>query len=582
MLSFSKSSCRHPNKNVQLHSCRRLVAIGSVTPTRNISNFAKKRHFVSVNSLSNKALSASFHSSMDSLRQRSLQFGPPVNFSRPNLCFSASKRKATSDESDGAEDSTEMEVVGSDESKSGGGELKLPSAYTILFALVVCMAALTWVIPAGSFVREMSPALGKMVPVPGTYHLVPPSPQGFVSVFLAPVRGVVETVDVMVFLIMIGSFLRVVNTTGAIEAGVNKVVERLKGREVWLIPTLMLIFALGGTTFGLAEETIPFYSLVLPVFLSAGFDAVTAVAAVLVGAGVGVLGGTVNPFATVIAAQAAGVPLASGLWARVVLLVGGWALAVLHIVGYAQRVKADPSQSVVADLAQDHRDCFLGKDKDDWSDAELTSCQQGTLGLFAGFFGVMIWGVAAAGWEMGHMSALFLLGSLCVGLLNRMREEDLTSEMIEGAREMLGVGMVIGLARGMVVVMGDGMITDTVLHGMADLLTQLSSAAFINVMLLVEGLLTFLVPSTSGLAALTMPVMAPLADFAGVSRELLVTAYQAGTGLVNLFTPTSGVVMGALAIGRIPYDRYMKFVAPLLLKLTLLCIGVLSASVFIG
>mmetsp|Transcript_125 Transcript_125/g.303 ORF Transcript_125/g.303 Transcript_125/m.303 type:complete len:565 (-) Transcript_125:257-1951(-) len=457
--------------------------------------------------------------------------------------------------------------------------LKLPSAYGILSGLICAIAALTWIVPAGAYDTQFSAAIGKDVPVPGSYHRVAASPQGLAAVFLAPVTGMYAVVDVIVFLFMIGGFLNVVNKTGAIDAGVARVVRALKGREIMMIPCMMFLFALGGTSWGLAEETIPFYSILTPVMLAAGYDAVTAVATVLLGAGVGVLGSTVNPFMTVIASEAAGVGFTSGLELRVVCGVGGFLVAAHHVITYAMRVKSNPELSVVADLKQQHREHFLGAPKEGEAEAELTRSQGVTLVLFAVTFAVMIWGVALNGWDMAKMGALFLAGSVAVGVVNKVEEETLTDQLLDGAKDMLGVAILIGLARGIVVVMGDGQITDTILQWMAGMLQSLGSIAFVNVMFVIEGLLSFLVPSTSGLAALTMPVMAPLADFANVSRPLLVTAYQCGAGLVNLVTPTSGVVMGALAIGRIPYTSWLKFMVPLVAKLAVMCVGILCFGV---
>jgi uncharacterized ion transporter superfamily protein YfcC len=457
-----------------------------------------------------------------------------------------------------------------------------PTAFTILFGLILFVAALTWIIPAGQFDRVQNEALGKEVPVPGTYHEVEANPQRLLrSMLMAPIAGMYDPVkgearaiDVALFVLMIGGFLGVVTRTGAIDAGIGRAMTALRGREIWMIPILMALFAAGGTSYGMAEESLAFYALIIPVMIAAGYDALTAVAIIMLGAGIGTLGSTVNPFATVIASNAAQIPFTEGIWFRVVILVLGWLACVVYVMRYAARVKADPSKSLVADMRADNEKHFL---KSQGAVAiEFTPARRIILTLFAITFAVMIWGVSSGGWWMGEMSALFLGAAILTGLIARMSEKELTGTFVDGARDLLGVALIIGVARGIVVVMDDGKITDTVLFWAATAVKDLSSVVFINVMFWIEVLLSFFVPSSSGLAVLSMPIMAPLAEFAGSSRHLIVTAYQSANGLVNLVNPTFAVVMGGLAIGRVGYDRWLRFVAPLLVILVILISVVLS------
>lgn len=457
-----------------------------------------------------------------------------------------------------------------------------PTAFTILFGLILFVAALTWIIPAGQFDRVQNEALGKEVPVPGTYHEVEANPQRLLrSMLMAPIAGMYDPVkgearaiDVALFVLMIGGFLGVVTRTGAIDAGIGRAMSALRGREIWMIPILMALFAAGGTSYGMAEESLAFYALIIPVMIAAGYDALTAVAIIMLGAGIGTLGSTVNPFATVIASNAAQIPFTEGIWFRVSILVLGWLACVIYVMRYAARVKADPSKSLVADMRADNEKHFL---KGQGAVAiEFTPARRIILTLFALTFAVMIWGVSSGGWWMGEMSALFLGSAILTGLIARMSEKELTGTFVDGARDLLGVALIIGVARGIVVVMDDGKITDTVLFWAATAVKDLSSVVFINVMFWIEVLLSFFVPSSSGLAVLSMPIMAPLAEFAGSSRHLIVTAYQSANGLVNLVNPTFAVVMGGLAIARVGYDRWLRFVAPLLLILVILISVVLS------
>ncbi len=458
---------------------------------------------------------------------------------------------------------------------------KFPSAYTILFILIALVAALSWIVPAGHYQMVMNETLGKEVPVAGTYAHVTAQPQGIASVIMAPISGLYDpdtgqagAIDVALFVLIIGGFLGIVNKTGAIDAGIERVTQKLSGREEWMIPILMGLFAAGGTIYGMAEESLPFYTLLVPVMMAARFDPLVAASTVLLGAGIGTLGSTINPFATVIAANAAGIPFTTGIWLRVALLVAGWLICVAWVMRYARQVRQDPSRSIVADKQDENIAHFLGGKRQ--QDLAFTGTRKLILVIFALAFAVMIYGVAVLDWWMGQISGVFLAAAIITGLLARMSEEELTSTFIDGARDLLGVALIIGIARGIVVVMDKGMITHTILHSAEGLVSGLSSIVFINVMYWLEVVLSFLVPSSSGLAVLTMPIMAPLADFARVDRDLVVTTYQAASGIVNLVTPTSAVVMGGLAIARVPYVRYLKWVAPLLLMLTVLICLILS------
>ena len=464
-------------------------------------------------------------------------------------------------------------------------ESRFPTAYTILFALIILIAALTWIIPAGQYERVMDAALDREVAVAGSYALVERNPQGFVDVMLAPIAGFYDpdsyaanAIDVALFVLFLGGFLGVVNATGAVDTGIRAAMTRMKGREIWMIPILMAVFALGGTTYGMAEETLAFYAILIPVMIAAGYDAVTGVAVILIGAGIGVLGSTINPFATVIASDAAGIPFTDGIALRLILLVAGLAICAAFVMRYAARVKADPSRSVVAHQAEAHKRLFLQAAKEGEVDDVLSGTQKLVLILFAATFAVMIWGVASQDWWMARMGALFLGAAIVTGVIARMGEKKLTGSFVDGARDLLGVALVIGLARGIVVIMEQGMIADTILHSAEQTLAGVGELAFINLMFWIEAGMSFLVPSSSGLAVLSMPILAPLADFANVGRDLVVTAYQSANGLVNLINPTFAVVIGGLAIGRVSYDRWLVFIWPLLVLLIILITVAISIA----
>ena len=462
------------------------------------------------------------------------------------------------------------------------GKFRMPSAYTVLFLIILLMTALTWVIPSGAY--DYGPD-GE--PIAGSYHRVENEKQPLSAVVMAPLEGLYEAIDIAAFILMVGGFLGVVSKTGAIDAGISNIIRKFRGREKLLIPILMCAFALGGTTFGMAEETIAFYPLVLPIVVAAGYDTVTGVAIILLGAGVGVIGSTVNPFATGIAAGFAGVTLGEGMLLRVAMLLLLLALAVWFVMAYAQRVKDDPARSVVADRRSEHLTHFGALRQEE---RQLTATQKLALTLFSVTFLVMVYAVIpfddmglplhALGWWFPQLSALFLAAAVITGLACRLGEENIISAFISGAAELLGVAFIIGISRGITVIMNNGKITDTILSWGESALSGAGPLTFTALVYLIYFPLSFLIPSTSGLATLSMPVMAPLADFAGVGRDVIITAFQSACGLVNLLTPTSAVVMGALAIGRISYDRWLKFawkylVMAFVLILALLCLAVL-------
>ncbi|CEO41917.1 YfcC family protein [Photobacterium kishitanii] len=465
--------------------------------------------------------------------------------------------------------------------------LKFPSAYTILMLLTVLMAALTWLIPAGQYQMVNNETLGKMVPLVGSYQTVAANPQGFLDVLMAPIQGfydpanyMARAVDVALFVLVIGGYLAVVTRTGAIDAGIAKTMVRLKGKERWMIPILMGLFALGGTVYGMAEETIPFYALLIPVMIAAGYDSVVGVAIIMVGAGIGCLGSTINPFATVIASNAAEINFVDGIGLRLAILIIGWLACVIYVMRYADKVKRDPSLSLVAEQREANKAYFLhGSDE---AAPELTFTRKIVLAIFGFTFAIMMWGVAAEGWWMAELSALFIGSSIVAGLVGKLSEVEITDSFINGARDLLGVALIIAIARGLVVVMDDGNITHTILNFAEGLLVGLPQVLFINAIYWIEAVLCLVVPSSSGLAVLSMPILAPLADFAGVSRELVVTAFQSASGLPNLVTPTSGVVMGGLAIGRIGYSTWLRFIGPLLGFLTAMVMVLLSLGVMLG
>ena len=456
-------------------------------------------------------------------------------------------------------------------------QIKLPSAYTILFLIIAFMAAMTWVVPAGQYSTQMNEALGREVAIAGTYAPAAANPQGVLDVLAAPITGIQQTIELGLFILMIGGLLTVISATGAIDNGIARAMVRMKGREHLMIPILMMCFAAGGTVYGMAEETIPFYMLLIPVIIAAGYDSATGVAIVLVGSGVGVLGSTINPFATVIASDASGIPFTQGMELRLTILALSFLAGCYYVMRYAKKVRENPAHSIVASMKESNEKHFLEKSgKKDH--VEFSARHKTILVIFALTFAVMIWGVAIAGWWMTEMSMLFLASSMAIAAIGGLSEDEFVEKFVDGCRDLLGVVLVLGIARGIGLVMDEGMISGTILNWGESALAKTSSVVFVNLMYLIHTVLSVFIPSTSGLAVFSMPIISPLADFAGVGRDLAVTAYQSASGLVNLVTPTSGVVIAALAIGRVSIVQWFKFMAPLLLALAVIAMGCLSIA----
>ncbi len=497
-----------------------------------------------------------------------------------------------------------IDAAPEEEKKRG---FRLPSAYTILFMLIVVVAALTWVVPAGRYQYNEDGT-----PIPGSYHRVEQTPARIlVDSLEAPINGLygIEgadgsisyynsgelfgAIDVALFILVIGGFLGVTMKTGAIQSGIAGLVARLKGRERLLIPILMVVFALGGTSYGMAEESLAFYVLVITVMVAAGYDSLTGAALILLGCGIGVIGSTVNPFATGIASGFAGTGINDGLIGRVVILVAGSAIGIWYVMRYATKVQKNPEASMLGGSRAEVDEYFrhaADQAPEEASPRTRRNVSALVLLIFFLAFVVMIIGVVpwedlgisfpkTRWWWFPEMTASFLLFSIIIGFVARMGETEFTDSFVNGARDLLGVALIIGIARGVTVIMTNGQITDTVLNAAEQAVSGLGGVAFINLMYLLFLPLSFLIPSSSGLATVAMPIMAPLASFAQVAPELVVTAYQTGNGLVNLFTPTSAVVMGGLAIARVGYGTWLKFVWPLLVLLAILSMLVLSLGV---
>ncbi|RRD40933.1 YfcC family protein [Leptotrichia sp. OH3620_COT-345] len=478
---------------------------------------------------------------------------------------------------------------------------EFPSAFTVLFVILIIVAGLTYMIPAGKFsklsydtatnefiitdhndetiseppteevLRKYNinlplekftkGTIKKPMAIPGSYTKIKQHPQGILNIVKAPILGIMESVDIIIFVLIIGGIIGVINKIGAFDAGINALSKKTEGREFLLILFVFILIAIGGTTFGMSEETIAFYPILMPIFLVNGFDAMTCVAAISLGSTIGTMFSTVNPFSVVIASNAAGISFTEGIQFRIITLLLASVITILYIYQYIKKIRKDPAKSLIHDQEKEIRNKFLSN-FDKSSKVEFTTRKKLCLVAFTLAFPIMIYGVSVLQWWFGEMSALFLSVAIIIMFLSGLSEKEAVSSFIGGAKELTGVALTVGLARSINIIMDNGLISDTLLYYSSQLVANINSSAFALVQLGIFSVLGFFIQSSSGLAVLSMPIMAPLADTAGVSREIIINAYNWGQGLMSFIAPT-GLVLVFLEMVGVTFDKWLKFVMPL-------------------
>ncbi|MGL5718303.1 MAG: YfcC family protein [Paraclostridium sp.] len=452
----------------------------------------------------------------------------------------------------------------------------IPHTYAIIFGLIVIMAVLTWIVPSGQF--DMTEINGRSIIVAGTYKLVESNPQGIVEVFKAPILGFIESADIIGFVLLIGGAFAIVNKTGAIQTGIECVIKKLNGKDMLIIPISMLIFGLAGSVLGMAEELIPFYMIFVPMMCSLGYDAITGMSIVFLGSEVGFMASTTNPFTVGIAQALANIAPGSGIEYRAIIFVVLITISSLFVMKYAKKVKANPKLSVAYDLKNEKDD-----QPSDFSVVGKLDMRKSLVLLIFGIgISIIVWGILSQEWGIIEIAMVFTTIGVLSGIVGGINQEDICNTFVEGMIDVVSAAFVIGLARGIVIIAQDGKIIDTLLNGAAGMLQSLPKPIFINLTMAFEAFMGFLIPSGSGLAALTIPILAPLSDLVDVSSQLVVTAYHLGKGLIALIMPTSGVLLAALSIAKVPYSKWIKFVAPLFITLTIGIMAFLTIGLYIG
>jgi len=476
----------------------------------------------------------------------------------------------------------------------------LPTSFTTLLLITVVVAILTFIIPAGQYLYEDG------VPVAGTYQTVANNPQGLWDIFGAPIKGFSAAIQISLFVLVLGGCLGVVFETKAIDTGLTLIIKKLQGREKLMIPIVMGVCSLGGASYGMAEETIAFYPIIIPILLLAGYDVVTGVMIIFLGAGIGVGASILNPFSVGIASGLAGISIGEGITHRLVLLLLYYCFGVFFVMRYAAKVKKNPEASIVYDIREKVEAPFR---KSSGEQLEMTGKRKLVLGLFMSLFAIMIvaiipWNskfgisffqdlhdsimsvpylgaflgkmVPLGDWYFTEMTILFFVGAIVIGKAYSYSESQIVTLFINGAKDLLSVALIIGVAKGISVIMVEGMIIDSILNSGEKLLSSMSSEIFPALTYLLYIPMSFLIPSTSGLATASIPILAPLADFVGLGRELVVTALSAGAESMNFFSPTQSVLIGALALTNVPYTRWLKHIFPFVLGIICITLTVLT------
>jgi uncharacterized ion transporter superfamily protein YfcC len=441
--------------------------------------------------------------------------------------------------------------------------------------MIIAMAILTYVIPAGQY-QKIESETGRMIVDPNSFAAVDANPAKPFDVLKAFPKGLAAAQSIVFFIFIVGGSFNVVNQTGAIEAGIGKVALSLKGKEKLMIPIIVVLFSIGGATIGMAEEAIVFVPIGIALSRALGYDAVTGMAIVSLGAAAGFTSGFMNPFTVGVAQGIAELPMFSGIGMRIVIWFCTLALVIGYIYRYANKVKADPKNSIVYELEEAEKDKAI----DLSTVRKMTSKDSAVLLIFAVGMGILIFGVFKFGWYITEIAAIFLAIGIFSGIASGMHLDELAQHFITGAKDMTMGALVVGLARGILVIMEGSLIIDTIVFGLASAISTLPKSISAVGMLLVQSFLNLIIPSGSGLAATTMPIMAPLSDVIGVTRQTAVLAYQFGDGITNSIVPTSGVLLANLSIAKIKYEEWIKFVGPLMILWTLLgCIFMIIAVV---
>lgn len=437
--------------------------------------------------------------------------------------------------------------------------IKIPHPIKLLFSVIFFMAVLSYVLPAGQYDRIKSPITGKMVVDPATYHQVENTPVTILQLFSSIPRGMAAGQEIIFFIILVAGAFQIITATGAIEGGIGSLATKLRNKEKIMIPIIMMMFSIGGFTFGMAEENIIFVPIGIALARALGYDALVGMGMITLGASCGFVSGIMNPFSTGIAQRMAELPMFSGIGYRILVWATMMVITATFVVRYARKVKLNPESSLVHELEQEEADHIIDLD----TVKQLTGKQKLVLFSVLGAFAYLIYGVFEKGYGMVEIGTIFLILGILAGIIGGLNTDNMIKEFMAGARGMITGAVMVGVARAILVVMQDGQIIDTAIHVMASVVQGLPSSVTALGMYAMQTFLDFFIPSATGQAAATMPIMIPLADVLKINRQVAVLAYQFGDGFTSYILPTSGTLIATLAVARIPYEKWVKFLFPL-------------------
>lgn len=438
---------------------------------------------------------------------------------------------------------------------------KIPNVFVIVFSLIVISAILTWILPGGEYDRDQKEVKGveRTVIVEGTFRKTESNPQGL-EIFTAPIKGFLKLGEIIAFIFIVGGAFYMLNETGSITAGIGKLVNVLEGKEFLIIPIVMTIFSLFGAVFGMCEEAMPFVLIFVPLAISLGYDSIVGVCLTFLAAGVGFAGAFINPFTLQIAQGLSGIQPLSGMGYRVLIwfIVTGFTIA--WVMVYAARIKENPAKSPMHELDEKRRRELKKKQEEI---REFTWRHGACLLILLAGIVFMIVGVILFQWYIKEIAGLFLAMGLASAIVAGQRMNEIANSFIKGCKDIVSAALVVGFVGGIIVILEEGGIMDTILYYMAQSVSGMPKIIAADVQYIIQLAFNFFIPSGSTKAALTMPVMAPLADLSGITRQTAVLAYQLGDGFTNMIIPTSGVTVGTLAMAKIPYEKWFRWNFPM-------------------
>jgi uncharacterized ion transporter superfamily protein YfcC len=455
---------------------------------------------------------------------------------------------------------------------------KFPDAITIIVLIMIVFIALTWIIPAGEYIfTEFN---GRQIVVPDSYHRVESKPQGLFAFLTAPIKGFVSAAQIIGFCFLVGGAFGILNQTGAIDAGLRKVIENSKGNKKskrLILALLMIVFSVCGATFGMSESVLVFIMITVPLAIALGYDSIVGISISFLAAGVGFAGAVTNPFTIGIAQGIAEIPLFSGWEYRLIIWFILTGIAVTYVLIYAGKIEKNPEKSLVYEIDMARQ----SEEKEVESSLKFDLKRKTIVFLLFVSLILIVYGSNQWNWYINEISALFIALGIASALVFRLSVPETVKAFTAGAKDMLMAGLVIGLAKGLLIIATDGKIIGTMLNYMVSVTDNFGQVLSVQLMFIFQGILNFFIPSGSGQAALTMPIMAPLSDLIGISRQTAVLCFQMGDGLNNMIIPTSGVTMGVLSMSNIPYNKWVKWVFPLILILVIVALLLLIPPVLL-